>query len=282
MSDEPISISWSSLKTYSECKQKAYLQRTGHKNPAQDIRGYYHGTVSDRVMRKWLESEDPRSGQMERWVDQLIDQGIQEAKESGEGVVRWKSATDRAEMTQYCIELVRRLEPILEKEVLPFDFISAYRFKVPVQVPWLDGTPTWIYLIGEYDLAVYDDGYIVWDLKATRDDQYWRKTLGQLIFYDLSIGAEYGEFTKKVGLIQPMCQNRTPEWVVSDEARQEMWARIHRMATDIWLKDHSPKVDSVGCTYCPVRHSCEKFKTRLVVDSKGKRRMSFGGLNELG
>lgn len=279
--DDALSISWSSLRSFSECKQKGYLQKNGFKSPATDIRGYFHGTVSDRVMRKWLESEDRRLGQMAGWVDELIDTCIADAKESGEGVVRWKSTSDRAEMRDYCIELVRRLEPILEELVLPYQFQSATRFKVPVQVPWLDGSPTWIYLVGEFDIVTYSSGYAVWDLKATKDDQYWRKTIGQLTFYDLAIGAMYEEFTEKVGLIQPMCKERVLDFKVTDDDRNQMWSRIHRMSTDLWLKEYAPKADSVGCAYCAVKHGCAKFKN-VKVTANGKRKMSFGGGLDVG
>lgn len=283
--DKRVSVSWSSLRASEECKQKAYLQRSGRKNQAADIRGFFHGTVADRVMRKWLENADRSPGDMARMVDSLIDESIKEAKASGQGVVRWKSPTDRAEMRDYCIELVNRLEPILEKYVLPFDFQAAYWFRVPVQVPWLDGTPTWIDLVGEMDLLTYkdngelDDGYRVWDLKATQDPQYWRKTIGQLVFYDLATEALFGKNTVEVGLIQPMVEG-TPIYgpiTVTDDDRAQLWGRIHRYVSDIWLKDYSPKDDSVGCSYCPVKHACQKYKRVTAVGSKGRRKMSLGG-----
>lgn len=278
MTDEPISISWSRLRSSSECRAKGYLQRA-HKNPSQNIRNYLHGSVADLAMRKWLETGDVVPGQMEQMIDSLIDETINSAKDNQEGVVRWKSQTDRSEMTVYCKDLVSRLEPILNKLILPYDFLSAQRFKVPVQVPWLDGSPTWIYLIGEFDLVTFDElnRYVVWDLKATRDPEYWRKTVGQLIFYDISIGAMFEEYTSKVGLIQPMVLNQPLlEFIVTDAARAEMWARIHRLSTDMWLKDYTPKADSKGCSYCEVKSVCPKFKN-VFIDAKGKRRMIIGG-----
>ncbi len=271
-----LSISWSSLLSFSQCKQKGYLQKTDHRNPSMDLRNFFHGTVVDRAMRRWLESEDRQSGDMASWIDGLIDSEIKEAKNKKEGVVRWKSQTDRAEMRDYCIELVNRLEPILEKEILPYKFWVASRFKVAVQIPWLDGSPTWIYLTGETDLVVYNGGYVVWDLKATSNNDYWRKMLGQLVFYDLAIDAMHGEPTVKVGFIQPLCDQRVLPFEVTDEARSQMWNRIQRMASDFWLNDCPPKSDSSDCNYCSVKHACSKYKGIVI---NGKRKMPFGDVN---
>lgn len=255
-----VTISWSSLRVHEQCKQKAMLVRSGRKNPAQDIRVFFHGTVVDRVMRQWLEN-DPQPGQMPDMVQSILDAEERKAVEEGDGVVRWKSATDKATTAQWCRELVTRLEPILYQQVIPFEYQPARRFKVPVQVPWLDGSMTWINLAGETDLLVRgpEGKFRIWDLKGTNDDSYWRKTFGQLIFYDVALDAEFGVNAEFTGLIQPMCKEQVLRFDFTDAHRDEIWARIMRMAADIWSRDSAPKEDHKGCGYCQVRHACAKF-----------------------
>ncbi len=258
---EPISISWSQLRAHDECKQKSALLRAGHRAAAQNIRGYFHGMVVDKVMRDWLADPYRRAGQMLERVDAYISECAQAAVDDGDGVVRWRHADDRAELTEFCRDLLTRLEPILDELVLPYEFDSAYRFRLPVTVPYLDGTPTTIFLRGEMDLRTREgDGWAVWDLKGTRDDSYWRKVLGQLVFYDLAVLADQGVGTRRVGLIQPMCRQPVLEWTLTAEHRNQMWAAILRMAGDIWVGEAACKATTDGCTFCEVRHACPRYR----------------------
>lgn len=260
----PLTISWSSLRAHEECRQKGMLLRTGKKSPRTNIRMFFHGTVVDRVMREWLEQpeDERRPGQMAQWVVDIMDREELAAVESGDGVVRWKSRTDREELIVWCQELVTRLESHLDELVTPYDYMVAKRFRVPVQIPYLTGEPVWIFLAGEMDLLVRDDQprFHVWDLKGTADDSYWRKTIGQIIFYDLAVHAMFGEYSQRLGLIQPMCRQQQIEIEATQQKRNELWSRIIRMAHDMWTHDATPKESNSGCDYCPVRHACAKFK----------------------
>lgn len=256
-----LKISWSQLRAHSECKQKAFLYREGHRGPAQDLRGYYHGMVVDSAMRGWLADPDRRPGQMAGRIDELIDRGIADAKESGDGVVRWKSSTDRADLREFCVELVNRLEPLLEQHVIPYPHEVAYRFSVDATVPYLDGTPTRISLVGEMDLYVHpQDSHAVWDLKGTRDNAYWRKVIGQLIFYDIATLSITGTPPAYVGLLQPMCDQQVLAFTVSDDDRRVMWARVIALANDRWSQDVACKADTSGCNWCDVKHACARYK----------------------
>lgn len=273
--DGPMLVSWSQLRTHEECRQKGVLLRAGKRSPGQNIRGFFHGTVVDVAMRTWLSSPELRPGHMLEMVDELIESCQREAVETGDGVVRWKSATDRAEMREFCMELVRRLEPLLHRYVLPFDYEPAKRFSVPVEVPYLDGTPTCVHLVGEMDILVRDSALCwgIWDLKATAADDYWRKVLGQLTFYDLATWAMFGDYSTVTGLIQPMCTEPVLTFVLTEEHRRQMWARIHRFTTDRWQRDVGPKETTDGCNWCPVNHACSRFKP--VRSLNGVTRMSF-------
>lgn len=267
-------VSWSMLRAHAECKQKSHLIRSSKRGPAQNIRSYFHGMVVDAVMRRWLTAPQQTPGAMVAMVDEMIQTVETQAKDDGDGIVRWKNVDDRAELRQFCTELVIRLEPILEALVLPYDYEMGKRFQVPIVVPGLDGTPTTVLLTGEMDILVHDSpNWIVWDLKGTKDDQYWRKVLGQLVFYDLAVLALHGQNTTKTGLIQPMCAKPILEFVITDDDRRAMWARILRYCEDIWKQDHTCKTTTSGCTYCEVRHACPRFDVT-------QNDTLFGGLME--
>lgn len=258
----PIAISWSSLRAHMECRQKAALLRAGKRSPAGNLRSYFHGMVVDGLMRRWLADPHRRPGQMAAAVDAYIDECAAQAVADGDGVVRWKHAADRTELHEFCVELAHRLEPLLDRLVLPYPFVNGHTFRQPVVVPYLDGTPTTIVLKGEMDLLVTEAAgrHAVWDLKGTRDDTYWRKVLGQLIFYDLAVLAEHGTATARVGLIQPMCRRPVLEWTLGEAHRRQMWAAILRMAADIWRADDACKPDTDGCAFCEVRHACDRYR----------------------
>lgn len=270
-----FSISWTGLRYWEECKQLGYLVSQRRKNPTMDVRNFFHGNVVDRIMRNWLDTEEPEPGMMVKMVDEYMDKTEAEVQESGK--IKWKHKKDRDDVRNYCVELVTRLEPILMEEVLPYEYEPAVRFAVPVRAFNLDGEEYRLILKGEFDLLVrnQDSGlFRVWDLKATQDNNYWKKTLGQLVFYDLAVFAMFGSFPERSGLIQPMCDERAPTFTHSMEDRQQLWSRINRVMEAQWKGDYAPKESNTGCSFCVVKHGCEKFKG--TINSKGKRIMSFG------
>lgn len=256
---EPLQISWSQLRAHFECRRKAALLRAGHRSRAQNLRNYFHGMVVDGIMRRWLSDPHRRPGQMVAGVQDYIDHAVRQAAHDGDGVVHWRHAEDRQELQRFCVDLLHRLEPILDTYVLPYPFTNAHVFRTPIVIPHLDGTPTTIYLRGEMDLLVDTPaGPVIWDLKGTRDDTYWRKVLGQLLFYDLALLSSRGTPSRRVGLIQPMCQRPMLEWVLTDQQRREMASAVVSMAADIW-RAALPCQPSSSCVFCEVRHACPRF-----------------------
>lgn len=254
-----LSISWTSLRIHDECRQRAYLQRTHHRASAGDSRVFFAGRLVDHVMRVWL--ADPQPGAMPELVTQMIDAEEQEVRSDGRGVVRWRDPQDKAAVADRCREAATRLEPLLTRLVVPFPHKVGHRFKVPVKVPGLDGTPTAVDLTGELDLLVTEPGgRKVWDLKITDDDSYWRRTVGQLIFYDLVVRELYGAHPVRSGLIQPMCRRQTPTFTFRDSDRAQMWVAIAKMATDVWRQDYALAETTRPCFRCDVKHACERFR----------------------
>jgi len=263
---EMISISWSKLRMFDECPAKPGLMRA-HKGPASDIRNYFPGTVADRLMGAWLSLDPPPPGWMAAHVDEFLVSEEITARETGDGVVRWKSAGDKAEVREFVHEVVVRLEEILNVYCLPFDWEPHWRFRVPVSI---DGTD--VLLTGETDLLVFEPGeagrIALWDLKATKNNAYFQKVLGQIAFYFIAIAAsrgtrfgphQLGRWPVSGGLIQPMCDQRVLPVEVGDQAIREIMGRIENVTRAIRAGRTDPKPGSY-CQWCEVRHACPVFK----------------------
>lgn len=261
--DTRFKISWSSLQRYELCKQKNYLVMNGQTAPGKDVRNFLAGNIVDRIQRDWL--ENPVAGAMPKWVDTYMERCIAESEERG--TIKWRSKNDKSEIKKFCVEVTTALEPILTARVLPYDYEPAKRFYTPVKIKNPNtGIVEEIILRGEFDLLVRDPAdkrFIVWDLKTTRDNDYWKKTLGQLVFYDLVIISMFGEPPKKTGLIQPACDEQVKEFYFDNSHRAEMWGRINAMMQSEWIGDHEPKKDNAGCSWCEVQHACSKFQRKL-------------------
>jgi CRISPR/Cas system-associated exonuclease Cas4 (RecB family) len=259
--DERFKVSWSSLSRFELCRQKDYLVRQHLAVGGRDVRNFLAGTVVDLVQKEWL---DNPVGNMLDLVEDQFEKSIANAEEKD--TIKWRSKNDKRNIFKSCVDATKQLQPILEARVLPYDYEPAKRFYTPVKIKKLDGQVEEIILRGEFDLLVRDpaDGkFIVWDLKTTADNDYWKKTLGQLVFYDLAIISMFGVPPKKTGLIQPLCDEQVKEFVFDNTHRAEMWGRINSMMQAEWAGDHSPKVDNVGCSFCEVAHACAKFQRKL-------------------
>ena len=262
--DREIGVSWSRLREHEECKQKAHQKDEGRKSPLADIRTYFPGTVVDRCMRHWLDAAGQPPGGRVTMLDQIMENEEITAKATGDGLVKWKYPGDKAEVLEWCRELLTRLEVILARVALPYWYQPAIRFRVPLVVPYLDQTPQRIWLAGELDLFVRsgeaaDSPYAIWDLKGTNNTDYWRKVVGQLVFYGVAMAAKTGRWPAGAGLIQPMCPEQVLPFQFSEQQYAEMISRIHRYCHAVWRKDFTPKANEDGCGWCEVRHACVKY-----------------------
>lgn len=261
MSDDVIKISWSSLQRWELCKQKQYLIKQGLSVAGKDVRNFLAGNIVDSVQKAWLENP---VGSMHDMVDEHMEKSIASAEEKD--TIKWRDKNDKRKINLICKAAALSLQPILEARVLPFDYEPAKRFYTPVNIRRPDGSVEEIILRGEFDLLVKDpaDGrFVVWDLKTTADNDYWKKTLGQLVFYDLVVLNMFGQAPKKTGLIQPLCDEQVKEFFFTNEDRASMWGRISSMVESEWAGDHEPKKDNAGCSWCEVSHACAKFKRKM-------------------
>ncbi len=273
MSDAPVRVSWSQIRTSEECKQKGYLHRLGKRNSIANTRMFFPGTVVDTIMRTWLDGDDPRPGEMARMVGDIIELEEKKIKESSQGVLKWKDKSDKAAVTATCIEAATKLEPLLFQRVLPYDWEPAKRFKTQVKIPSTEGIPITIELVGEMDLLVKrsEDDYYIYDLKITRDKHYWRKTLGQLTFYDICNFAMFGKFATGSALLQPLCDEQILDFKFSNSDYASMWNRVHRYAISRWDGNVDPKKGPEGCSWCDVKHACSKYRIGPASSLQGER-----------
>lgn len=271
-----LRLSWSALRTHEECHQKGKLERGRKRATLQNTRAFFPGTVVDRVVRDWLQDEHRSKGGMADMVSTIVEREKQIIDEGDQGVLAWKQIGDRDKIIADCTEAVTKIEPALERLVLPYEFEADHRFETPMMMPHPDGGMDLVILNGYIDILVYDPETKTWriyDVKMTRDNGYWRKTVGQLTFYDLAIDSNFEGDVVDVALLQPLCKEEVKHYPLTDAVRSQIMQRIANMAHQVWSGDDEPRRDMKMCNYCSVKHACTKFKP--VQDARGRKRMTF-------
>lgn len=289
---DPIRISWSALRTFEECRTRYKIKYVERKAAhVREARHFLAGTVADRVMRAWLESDDPRPGQMAEMVDEFFH--LHTEGEEAERI-SWKGT--KTEDMERIREKVRRtvvnLEPILEERVLPYEYHPELRFETWINLPHPNGgeAPLPVQLRGGIDLAVRTEGpseerpagrYELHDLKTTEDPGYVSKTLGQSTFYDIAFGQWIGDRRQPEAFtfILPLVEDRDPviPITISDDDRRDMLARVIRMAHGIAREQWGSEVPEGGapCWNCDAKPACPLHRPITARDEFGTRRASF-------
>ena len=260
--DKPLKLSWSRIRQHSECRAKGALTAAGMKSPVADVRVFFPGTVADRAAGDWLSLEVQEPGWMAAHVDEILDREEASARETGDGVVKWRNPGDKARVRAWCRECVTRLEPVLFELVIPYKYEPHVRFKVPLTIPGPGGQPREILLAGEMDFLTWRPGKVplaVDDLKATQDTSYWRKVTGQLLFYEIAVWGMTGHWPEVSRLFQPMCPEPVLRFYFTADHRREMFRTICQVAADIWAGNLPPKADNHGCDWCAVKAACPKY-----------------------
>lgn len=272
---ETVWLSWSRLRTHEECKQQAYLKRTGKKAQIDNHRNFLPGNVSDRVVRDWL-LDDPWSnlGTMKDMVPEYLDKAIQSSKDQG-GVILWKGNSDRSDVTRDCIEAVTIVEEDLIEKVLPYEYTPDYAFKSTLEVPVRGrDEPIQILLNGYMDILVKKSelSYSIHDLKHTKNESYWKKTIGQLAFYDTALRLAEGTYSDYASLLQPLCKVKERTFDITNDDRIKMWQSIQNYAQDYSDMNVEPTDNTSACSMCDVKHACVRFKGKM---KNGKKVVSL-------
>lgn len=277
---EPVRVSWSSLKRWEMCRQ-LQLRVIQQAAPKGDGRNFLPGTVVDKVQTRWLsQDQTPTMGQMERWVPEVLEH------HSGPGAeyrIKWRGSerADKKVILEDCVEAVRRLEPILEEKVLPFDYQPALRFRAHLMLPYVrEGVKAPTTMQGEFDIVVRDnDGrWRIYDLKMTRDKSYISSSIGQLIFYNVSWSVIQGEplSDMELGFIAPMLEgDQFIPCVVDNQDRSTMMSRVIQYVSGVWADEWDPKASDSGCKWCDARKTCLKYRDVSIIDENGKQKTSF-------
>lgn len=177
---------------------------------------------------------------------------------------------------EQCREAARILEPILLKYVVPYQFQVDYRFKAPLRVEDPRGGFVDVLLIGAMDILVYmpeRDAFAIYDVKHTKDNGYWRKTMGQLNFYDLVVELTEGQASKALALFQPLATPTIKPIALTENMKTELLQQINGFVIDVVRDDLPPNQDSRSCRYCDFKHACTKFTPTIALD--GTKRLAF-------
>lgn len=270
-------LSWSRLRSHEECKQKGYLERAKKRAPLSNTRVFFPGNVTDRAVRDFLLLPDPTDH--EGWMAEHVEEIVNREKnliEEGGGIMSWKDRDDKAQVIRDCTEAVTKIEAGLWEKVLPYEYRPDFRFKAPIMVPHPNGGLEEVMLNGAMDIVGRNPetgDWFVYDVKHTRDNSYWKKTQGQLGFYDLSLMVMFKAKSSEVGLLQPLCNERVKIVPLDQSTRSVMMQRVTRMAQEVWREEKAPRTDTKYCTFCDVKHACSKFK---AVEVNGRRTVSLG------
>lgn len=269
-----LTISWSQLRLFEECRQKVSLLRAGKRQHAANARVFFPGTVVDRVVRDWL-TNGAEPGAMPDMVSSVMVREKELLASDENRIVKWKDLDDEAAVREDCIQAVRNIEPALVKYVLPYEYQTDYRFRTPIDLPYQGGKVRAL-LIGAMDIVVHDPDAGWWanyDVKMTRDENYWKKTQGQMTFYDLASELEHGQPTRASALFQPMCEKQIKVIPTPAAKRQEMLAHIVQFSTAVLNEDMPMTLKRSDCVYCDFKHACPRFKP--VLNASGKKTISF-------
>lgn len=242
-----------------------------------DQRIYFPGTVLDRVVRDWL-NDDPEHnpGIMPDMVNDIMVREFKNIVEGEGGRVAFKDKADKIQVRDDVVEAVRKIEPLLVQQVLPYEYEVDFRFRAPLMVPAPWGQEM-VILNGAMDILTRNDQgqFGVLDVKMTRNNDYWRKTQGQLTFYDTVVGILFeGAQTFDTALLQPLCKQGYLPLPVNPNLRSQMAQRVVRMAHDVWRQDFTPTTRLSSCSNCDVKHACSRFKP--VINKNGKKTLSLG------
>jgi hypothetical protein len=251
--------------------------KSGMKAKTTDVRNFFPGRVTDRVVRYWLE-EDPRNnlGRMPSMVESVIDRELGEAQKDGD-IIGWKHRTDKEDVLAQCKAAVERIEPALARYVLPYEWQVDFGFKTPVMMraPWgMDR----VLLNGFMDIIVRDpetDSWRIYDVKHTANKDYWKGSFGQLVFYGYENLLRTGKVPVEVGFFQPLVAESVKRFAIDETHINNLAGRVQSMAWELWTESDDPRKDTKFCSFCETKHACVKFKA--VKNEKGRSQVSLFG-----
>jgi hypothetical protein len=279
---KPMRISWSRLKNFETCRTRTRLLNKGMGAKIVNGRPMLAGNITDRAMRQWLETGIFNPGGMHDLVPAIFDAFT---SVGAERPMIWNGnpTDDQTSIINKVHTAIDILEPILLEKVTPFQFIPEFRFTTDLRVPYLDGTPRKVQIFTAMDVCVNRGtekapDFAIYDLKITETDEYIRKTLAQLTFYDIGMFAHFGHYANEHAYIAPLLKEPVIYNFVTNEERTAILRSIMTYCEATWKDDLYTLIndeDDWECYNCIVKKACPKFAIESDVDRQGNNIAKF-------
>jgi hypothetical protein len=235
-----LNISYTFLRTYKQCRRRAYLQYVKKVIPLDkiDCRNFFVGIVVDFLFKKWVSEMEFKEGWMENNAKALY-YWFERKK-----FILYKHANDRTEMIMKTVAATQRLESCAEALGLKEKIIlmqETYKWEE-------QGT----FFISKVDMVLPEEKSI-WDLKITVNKKYMDEE--QMRFYAW-IKRKMGDEVESAFFLSPMMKTYLVEADVSlgavEEFEIELWRNIGLMKEGDW------SITATDCWGCPVVRWCEE------------------------
>lgn len=283
---KPFRLSWSRLKNFETCRTRTRLLQKGMGASIVNGRPMLAGNIADRAMRQWLDNRVFNPGGMHDLVPDIFNAFT---SAGAERPMKWlgNPVDDQTNIINKVHTAIDVLEPILLEKVTPFQFIPEFRFETGLKVPYLDGTSRTIQIFTAMDICVNrgtenNPDFAIYDLKITESDDYIRKTLAQLTFYDIGMFAHFGYYANEHAYIAPLLKDPMIYNYVTDEDRLATLRSIMSYCDAIWKDDLYTMIEEDGweCYNCSVRQACPKYAIETTKDKHGNNMAKFARRNK--
>lgn len=298
-----ITLSWSRLSDWTTCKKRVKLFHDGKRQKFVNARNFLAGNLVDNTMREALTYSAVRddAGRLvelskEDFVLPLESKWYEIVNNPEKNTVyKWQGdiVTDQRRILKKAEKALDNLYPIVMDKLMGKRYIPEFRPSEmpPVGVPGPDGETYFIRLFLAVDMAVQveedkddpDNGIGKWglyDLKTTEQDNYLKKTLPQLVFYDIAFQALTGSQPVEHALWAPLTKDPIKVVEVDDSHRRQVMDWIISYCHSVWAGEDEMTTDDTACYMCPTKAACPKFVKPLKKDEQGIFKVAFGSSDE--
>lgn len=240
-------LSYWALKTFIDCPLRyKFLVEDGIRTPDKDFRGAIIGATLHYTVERsffysksasWIFLNTPR------YFAKLVDR----AK-----ILRWRSATDKEQTLQKCIEMAANMRDFLVEH----SYIYGRKVEIEQKV-YANITPD-LSLGGKPDLQFIDDAsksIEIWDLKAVEDSIRLDKM--QLWVYRYILGQLNPGYTISAMFVTPLLRK-----VIKPDFTEQMNQSYLSKVKETWysikqcrVANNFPPKPSIVCRYCEFKET---------------------------
>jgi len=238
----PERLTYSFLRTYKQCRQRALLQYIKRVIPASEVnhRPFIVGLVADWLFGKWVTTENFAHNWMENKAEAMFEWFTTKKR------IVYKGADDKSKLIYKLKKSVRFLEQYSFQEELPKREIQMQK-KVGKK---MEGFNFW----GKMDMW-FPKEKAIWDLKITDSKRYMDEF--QLYFFAWLM-EELGHEVKGLAFFTPIASPylREVHWrdgdrSVREKFEQELFELLELIREDRWERN------AKNCWGCPVVKWCD-------------------------